>query len=91
VRQEFEEPASVAVFETMWPLTEGHRLMKRRYLVPHEGLTWEIDQFTDRPLVLAEVELPPPGDAPELPAWLAPWVVREVTDDPAYLNSSLAR
>jgi CHAD domain-containing protein/CYTH domain-containing protein len=91
VRQEFEEPASVAVFEAMWPLTEGHRLRKRRYLVPHEGLTWEIDQFTDRPLVLAEVELPPPGEAPELPAWLVPWVVREVTDDPAYLNSSLAR
>jgi CYTH domain-containing protein len=54
-------------------------------------LTWEIDEFLDRDLVLAEVELSPgePTDV-ELPAWLRPHVEREVTGDEAYSNFKLA-
>jgi CYTH domain-containing protein len=55
------------------------------------GLAWEIDVFEDRPLVLAEVELPSADAEAPPPAWLARHVVREVTDDPAYANSALAR
>ncbi|HSA55831.1 MAG TPA: CHAD domain-containing protein [Gemmatimonadaceae bacterium] len=96
VRTELEEETTRAVFEAMWPLTAGHRLTKRRHAVSDgEGgagaLVWEIDEFTDRPLVLAEVELPDEGTEVQLPAWLAPVVEREVTSDPAYLNFNLAR
>lgn len=90
-RLEVEEETTREVFETMWPLTEGRRLRKRRHLVPDGPLVWEIDEFLDRDLVLAEAELPDPSMRPPIPEWLAPHLVREVTEDPAYLNSSLAR
>ena len=50
---------------------------------------WEVDDFLDRDLVLAEVELPSDA-APALPEWLAPAVVREVTGDPRYVDATLA-
>lgn len=91
VRTELEEETTRAIFETLWPLTKGRRVSKRRHVVPAGPLTWEIDEFTDRTLVLAEVELPEAGTEVQLPAWLAGVVEREVTDDPAYLNVNLAR
>ena len=53
-------------------------------------MTWEIDEFPDRNLVMAEVELPSPSTEVTAPDWLRPHVVREVTDDPAYTNYRLA-
>jgi CYTH domain-containing protein len=53
-------------------------------------MVWEIDEFTDRDLVLAEVELPSEGVVPVPPDWLQPYIVSEVTEDPAYLNITLA-
>jgi CHAD domain-containing protein/CYTH domain-containing protein len=89
-RLEVEEPVSADVFDQLWPLTEGRRLRKRRYRVPDGDLTWEIDEFLDRDLVLAEVELAGrPGDV-EVPAWLQPHVDREVTEEEAYSNLRLA-
>ena len=89
-RLEVEEPVSADVFDQLWPLTEGRRLRKRRYRVPDGDLTWEIDEFLDRDLVLAEVELAGrPADV-EVPAWLQPHVDREVTEDDAYSNLRLA-
>ena len=40
-----------------------------------------MDEFTDRDLVIAEVELPSEDVRPKIPRWLAPYVVREVTGD----------
>lgn len=91
VRTELEEETSAEVFKSMWPLTRGKRLTKRRHRVPDGDLTWEIDEFTDRPLVLAEVELPSADTTVEIPEWLQPWVEREVTGEVAYLNSTLAK
>ena len=86
-RIELEDETTRAIFETMWPLTDGKRLRKRRYRVGR----WELDEFLDRELVLAELELEGEGEPVELPAWLAPLVEREVTGDPAYVNLNLAR
>jgi CHAD domain-containing protein/CYTH domain-containing protein len=90
-RLELEEETTQGVFGTLWPLTDGRRVEKRRHRVRTADVTWEIDEFTDRPLVLAEVELPSADVAVAFPAWLAPYVDREVTGDPAWLNVSLAR
>ena len=90
-RIELEDETSRDVFETMWPLTEGRRVLKRRYRIPDGDLIWEIDQFTDRDLVLAEVELPSTDAKVEPPTWLAPHIMRDVTDDSAYTNYNLAR
>jgi CHAD domain-containing protein/CYTH domain-containing protein len=89
-RLEVEEPVSADVFDQLWPLTEGRRLRKRRYRVPDGDLTWEIDEFLDRELVLAEVELAGRPVDVEVPAWLQPHVDREVTEDEAYSNLRLA-
>jgi CYTH domain-containing protein len=90
-RLEIEEPTTREIFDAIWPLTDGCRVRKRRHRVPAGDLVWEIDAFADRDLVLAEVELPHPEATAEMPAWLAPYVVREVTDDPTYVNRNLAR
>jgi CHAD domain-containing protein/CYTH domain-containing protein len=89
-RVELEEECTGEVFAALWPLTEGCRIAKRRHLVRDGELTWEVDAFADRQLVLAEVELADPGQAVIVPDWMAGTVVREVTGDPAYLNLSLA-
>lgn len=91
VRTEVEEPTTHELFVAMWPLTEGRRVRKRRYAVVDGPLTWQIDEFLDRDLVLAEVELPSETVVVEPPAWLAPVVVREVTNEPDFANVTLAR
>ncbi len=89
-RTEVEEEAAPDVFDAMWPLTAGHRVHKRRYAITEGDRIWEIDEYTDRELVVAEVELPDVDTPVAPPEWLAPYVVREVTGDPAYLNINLA-
>ena len=91
VRTELEEETSAEMFQTMWPLTNGRRVMKKRHRVSDGDLTWEIDEFTDRELVLAEIELPSADTAIEFPEWLERFIDREVTGDAAYLNSTLAK
>jgi CHAD domain-containing protein/CYTH domain-containing protein len=91
VRTELEEETSADVFKSMWPLTKGRRLTKKRHRVPDGPLAWEIDEFTDRDLVLAEIELPSTETPVEIPKWLEPFIDREVTGEVAYLNSTLAK
>lgn len=90
-RLELEEETDAKTFEHLWQLTQGRRLRKRRYVIPDGDRYWEIDEFLDRPLVLAEMELPSVDTRIEFPEWLAPMVVREVTGEREYTNRSLAR
>ncbi|AKF11471.1 CHAD domain-containing protein [Sandaracinus amylolyticus] len=90
-RVEVEEETTREIFAKMWPLTKGKRVRKRRFAVPEGERTWEIDEFLDRDLVLAEIELPDERTEVTLPAWLAPHVVREVTDEPEFVNLRLAK
>ena len=57
-------------------------LAKTRYFVPHGDHTWQVDVYKGvlAGVVLAEVELASETTDLVLP----PWVVREVTGDPAY-------
>jgi len=89
-RIEIEEETTADLFAALWPLTDGCRIAKRRYRIAEGPLVWEVDEFLDRDLVLAEVELPRPDSAAEIPEWLAPMLEREVTGDPDYLNLTLA-
>jgi CHAD domain-containing protein/CYTH domain-containing protein len=90
VRAEYEEEISPGEFARLWPLTESSRLRKRRYRVPEGVLTWEIDEFLDRPLVLAEIELPAEDTEVVIPEWLQPALVREVTGESEYTNLNIA-
>jgi CYTH domain-containing protein len=90
-RLELEEETDARTFEHLWQLTEGRRLRKRRYVVPADDLYWEIDEFLDRTLVLAELEIPTADTRIVFPAWLEPAIVRDVTHEREYTNRSLAR
>jgi CYTH domain-containing protein len=91
-RSELEEETSELFFTTVWPLTRGRRVRKRRYLIDDNGLTWEIDEFLDRDgLWLAEVELEHASVVVVPPEWLRRTIERDVTDDPRYTNHALAR
>jgi CHAD domain-containing protein/CYTH domain-containing protein len=90
-RIEVEEETTPELFNAIWPLTERCRVAKRRHRLEAEGRVWEIDVFTDRELVLAEVELPAADATIRIPDWLAPYIDRDVTDDPTYVNRNLAR
>lgn len=90
VRQENERDLDPAEFANQWPLTEGRRICKTRHKVPVGELVWEIDAFDEFPLVMAEVELERVDQPVELPPWLAPHVLRELTEDPRYRNFALA-
>ncbi|MEO7996007.1 MAG: hypothetical protein ABI852_01115 [Gemmatimonadaceae bacterium] len=89
-RVELEEDTDRLLFEALWPLTVNARVRKRRHAIREGAYTWEIDVFTDRDLVIAEVELSSADESPALPAWLERFVVREVTGEAEYVNANLA-
>jgi CYTH domain-containing protein len=91
VRRETERVITPEQFQEHWPRTIARRLKKIRHRVPDpSGLVWEIDVFSGVDLVLAEIELPTAETTFEIPAWLKPWIVREVTLEAAYSNSAIA-
>jgi adenylate cyclase len=90
VRSEFEYPVPPADARAMIAeLCDGPLIVKTRYRREHAGHTWEIDVFEghNSGLVLAEVELEQADEAVELPDW----ITVEVSGDPRYFNSYLAR
>jgi CHAD domain-containing protein/CYTH domain-containing protein len=86
-RVELEDEADAKQWRALWPLTKGRRIRKRRYVVNE----WEVDEFLDRTLVIAEIELSSPDAEVELPEWLREVLDREVTDEREYANSALAK
>jgi adenylate cyclase len=87
-RSEWEWEIPVDDAEAMLAICDGPIIHKTRYLVEHDGRTWEVDVFAgaNAGLVMAEIEL----EAEDAEVSLPSWVEREVTDDPRYYNSSLA-
>ncbi|MDQ6828412.1 MAG: CHAD domain-containing protein [Gemmatimonadota bacterium] len=89
-RVEHEEETTPEMFTAMWPLTAGKRIRKRRHEVRVGDSVWQIDEFLDHRLVLAEIELPSADAVVEPPEWLAPLIEREVTGEQGYDNAALA-
>jgi adenylate cyclase len=89
-RLEFEYPIPRPDAEALLErLCEQPLVEKTRRRVSFRGKIWEIDTFhgDNEGLVLAEVELSAEDERLDLP----PWIDREVSDDPRYFNSNLAR
>ena len=90
VRQEFEYEIPVEHAEEMLDtLCHKPLVEKTRHHVPHAGRRWLVDEFAgdNAGLVLAEIELADPHERFAPPSWLG----AEITDDPRYRNSFLAR
>ena len=90
-RLEFEEETTEAFFDAVWPLTEGQRVLKRRFRASTPGGTWEVDQFLDRELVLAEIELESVDQRIDMPEFISAQLVRDVTDEEPFTNFRLSR
>lgn len=88
VLAEEEMPARAA--RGLWGLTRGRRLRKLRYRVETGGTAWTIDRYGRRGPVVAEAALGDEDGAGELPAWLEPHVVREVTGEAELEERGLA-
>lgn len=85
---EYEIPATDAC--EMLTATGRPYLYKTRYIVPAaDGLKWEVDEFHNpcHGLTVAEIELPQADFPFSRPAWLGD----EVTGDPRYYNSEIAK
>ncbi|WP_315387135.1 CYTH domain-containing protein [uncultured Stenotrophomonas sp.] len=87
-RQEFDYPIPVEDARALLALCVGGLIDKRRHLVDHGGLLWEVDEFLgdNAGLVVAEVELASADQAIDLPEWVG----EEVTDQVRYYNLALA-
>ena len=90
VRTERERAMDHSEFQALWPATAGRRIQKTRLRIVVGGQIWEIDQFSDRDLVLAEAELPTVETPLSIPEWLQPHIIREVTEEGAFRNFHLA-
>jgi adenylate cyclase len=86
-RSEFEYPIPVLDAESILELCDQW-VIKTRYLIQHEGMTWELDVFSDanEGLVMAEIELTKEDQLFALPSWVG----KEVSSDPRYYNACLS-
>lgn len=88
-RSEFEFPIPAHEADEMLGLFCTSTVIKKRYLVPHAGKTWEVDVFAgdNAGLVVAEVELENINEEIEIPEWAG----KEVSSDPRYYNTELSK
>ena len=66
----------------------GSEVSKIRYFIPHDGHTWEVDEFQglNEGLIVAEIDL----DAEDARISLPEWVDTEVPSEKKYTNSNLS-
>lgn len=87
-RPEFEYTIPLPDAKALLSLCDHGVLSKTRYVIAHEGHTWELDVFeqANRGLVVAEIELDHEDETFVRPSWLG----AEVTHDARYFNAQLA-
>jgi CYTH domain-containing protein len=90
-RTEEELELDAEEFERLWPLTDGRRIEKTRYVIEEGGDgDFELDIYAGALAGLVVVEVEFPSD--EAAGAFAPpdWFGREVTEDPRFKNQRLA-
>lgn len=91
VREEYNLPLTRQAYEHLLPKADGIVISKKRYLIPLNELTIELDVFEGElaPLLLAEVEFETEEEAT---AFVPPeWFGEDVTYSTEYHNSTLSR
>lgn len=91
-KQEYELDLTADQFNRLWEKTEGNTIEKTRYVIPlNNGLKAELDVYKGflSGFINVEVEFPSTKEAIlfDIPNWFG----QEVTQDPRYSNSSLAK
>lgn len=89
--EEYNLPLTEEAYITLRQKADGNIITKKRYLIPYEKYTIELDVFAEpfAPLVIAEVEFP---SVEEAECFTVPkWFDTDVTDDPEYYNANMSR
>jgi CYTH domain-containing protein len=88
-RLEMQYAIPAADAERMLALCQPPLIDKTRHIVMHDGMKWEVDIFhgENEGLRVAEIEL----ESEDQPISLPEWAGEEVSHDPRYYNSQLAR
>lgn len=91
-KQEYELDLTEEQFNRLWKKTEGNTIEKTRYVIPlNDGLKAELDVYKGflSGFMNVEVEFASTKEAIlfDIPNWFG----QEVTQDPRYSNSSLAK
>lgn len=91
IREEYNLPLTAESYEHLKPKTDGIIITKKRYCIPYQNYTIELDVFENEiaPLILAEVEFPTEEEA--LRFTPPEWFIKDVTHSPLYHNSYLSR
>jgi CYTH domain-containing protein len=90
IRKECEFNISIDLFNALWPLTLGKRVLKERSQILQDQNLIELDVFIDRKdtLIIAEVEF---KTSDESHAFVLPhWFGEEITENLSYRNQNLA-
>ncbi|MBR5637819.1 MAG: CYTH domain-containing protein [Pseudobutyrivibrio sp.] len=88
-REEIEAELTKEAYEHLREKIDGHTITKRRYLIPFEPYTIELDVFEGHKsgLIMAEVEFPSIDEANN---FVSPeWFGEDVTNDKKYHNSNM--
>jgi hypothetical protein len=85
-RFEAVEEIPAEAFEAYWPLTEGRRVVRRRHAPGPAAPGICFDEYPGRRVVVAVA-----AEGAEIPPWLEPLLVRDVTEERAYGDEALAR
>lgn len=91
VREEYNLPLTSESYEHLKTKIDGRLITKKRYMIPLEKYTIELDVFENdlAPLVLAEVEFPTEEEAR---SFIPPeWFAEDVTFSKLYHNSVLSQ
>lgn len=91
VREEHNLPLTQESYEHLKTKADGRIITKKRYMIPYDKYTIELDVFEGElaPLILAEVEFPSKEEAN---AFVAPdWFGEDVTFSTQYHNSNLSK
>lgn len=90
-REEYNLPLNQESYEHLVKKCDGNIIRKKRYCIPYNRYTIELDVFDSpfAPLVLAEVEFPSVEEAQQ---FIPPeWFDKDVTYEPQYHNSNMSR
>lgn len=91
VRQEYNLPLTKTSYEHLKTKIDGRLITKKRYMIPYESYTIELDIFENdlAPLILAEVEFQTEEDAHSFTP--PDWFGEDVTFSSNYHNSVLSK
>ena len=91
-KQEYELDLTEDQFNRLWKKTEGNTIEKTRYVIPlNDGLKAELDVYKGFLSGFMNVEVEFASTKKAILFDIPNWFGQEVTQDPRYSNSSLAK